>query len=107
MSKHNESPEATKPAFKRFRTGVPATDENGAVVFPPRMNETLAAIYLDTTPANLRRSRCVGTLLGKPAPEFLKIGKRVVYEKETLEAWLKLHAKPCRNTGEARQLVRG
>lgn len=106
MSNQNDTGTVQKRP-NRFRTVVPTTDETGAAVFPPRMNETLAAIYLDTTPANIRRSRCVGTLMGKPAPEFLKIGKKVTYEKATLDAWLKAHAQPCRNTGEARHQAQG
>ncbi|MAO59918.1 hypothetical protein ASALC70_00030 [Alcanivorax sp. ALC70] len=69
---------------------------------PTRLDDKAAAHYLGTTPATLRKSRVTGSLWGFPTPEFLKFGRRVIYERETLDVWFQTHARRCRNTGEAR-----
>lgn len=36
----------------------------------------------------VRHSRLTGTLIGAPAPKFLKIGRTVRYRPEEVENWL-------------------
>lgn len=49
-----------------------------------------AARWLGVSPERLRQSRSTGTLCGRPAPAFLRLGtrSRVRYKVETLRAWL-------------------
>ena len=68
----------------------------------PRMDDKTASAYLGTTPATLRKSRVTGTLWGFPTPEYLKLGRKVLYERKVLDAWFKAHARLCKNTGEGR-----
>ena len=54
----------------------------------PRLNTSEGASYLGVAVFTLRRSRTTGTLLGNPAPTYRKIGRSVLYERETLSAWV-------------------
>ena len=48
-----------------------------------------AAKLLDVSQETLRQSRCTGLLFGRPAPEYLKLGRRTVrYPMQELKDWL-------------------
>lgn len=49
-----------------------------------RLNTREAAVYLGVAAQTLNRWR----MNEGEGPEFVKMGRRVVYERETLDAWL-------------------
>ena len=53
-----------------------------------RLNETQAAAFLGFQPSTIRKSRSTGLLAGVPAPRYLKLGKRVLYQVSVLNDWL-------------------
>lgn len=53
-----------------------------------RLSSNEAALFLGIAPYTMRRSRTTGTLLGRVAPAYRKIGGRVIYERSTLNSWL-------------------
>ncbi len=65
------------------------------------LNTSSFAESIDCSPYTLRLSRTTGLLFGKPAPEFIKIGKSCFYRQETIEQWIVENGVVCRNTAEA------
>lgn len=51
------------------------------------LNSHKAAEYIGVAEYTLRRSRTAGILLGKEAPSYRKMGRKVIYELETLQNW--------------------
>ena len=49
----------------------------------PNLNEKEAASYLTYEPSSLRSMRCNGT-----GPAFIKLGRKVVYQRSDLDAFL-------------------
>lgn len=64
---------------------------------PKETREYCGNIFSDYS---LRRSRSTGLLLGLPAPEYLRIGNRVCYEKEVIDDWINTHAVRQQNTAQ-------
>ncbi len=58
------------------------------------------------SPYTLKRSRQTGVLLGNPAPEYIRIGNRILYENETSDAWFERYAKRQTNTAQNEQPAR-
>ncbi len=56
---------------------------------PAALSNKDAATYIGYAPLTLKLSRISGELGGVPAPEFKKIGRKVIYLREVLDAWLK------------------
>jgi len=52
-------------------------------MFGPNMNEKEAAAYLTYERNSLRSMRCRGT-----GPAFIKLGRKVVYQRSDLDAFL-------------------
>ena len=52
------------------------------------VNTLEAARILGCAPQTLRISRCTGTLFGRLAPDFLKIGRSVRYRIDRLDTWI-------------------
>jgi hypothetical protein len=50
----------------------------------PLLDEKESADILRTTPGNMKQSRYTGTLFGKPAPKFIKMGRRAKYRRSQL-----------------------
>ena len=50
------------------------------------LNTAQAARYLGLSPSYLEKSRVNQTNI--PGPKFRKIGKRVIYTRESLDSWL-------------------
>lgn len=69
------------------RSGQSAKNE--ALLYALLLGEKQASLYLGLEPATLKTSRSTGTLMGSPAPAWLKFGRTVRYKRETLEAWAK------------------
>jgi hypothetical protein len=63
-------------------------------------DEKQLAAELSISPATIRKSRVTGTLLGKPAPKFLKLGKAVRYTRESIDSF-KAQFAEVSNTAEA------
>ncbi len=47
-----------------------------------------AAPQFGCAPATLKQSRVSGVLHGKPAPQYIKLGKTVRYKSTTPKVWL-------------------
>lgn len=45
--------------------------------------------YRNINANSLRASRVSGELWGRTAPGFIKVGRKVFYKPETIDAWLK------------------
>jgi hypothetical protein len=58
-----------------------------------------ASRYTGVAQATLAKMRCWGG-----GPEYLKLGRKVVYEREALDAWL--NERRARNTSDAARLPR-
>jgi len=53
------------------------------------LNEKAAAQYIGMSVSFLQKDRMNGELPGRtPGPRYAKLGKRVVYLREDLDAWL-------------------
>jgi len=50
--------------------------------------ERKTAEYLGCAPATLRQSRWSGRLFGKPAPAFLRLGRSIRYDLDSIDHWL-------------------
>jgi len=59
-----------------------------------------AARLIGIAEITIKKSRRSGTLLGKPAPVFLKMGRVVRYEAGAIQQWL-AQFQPFRTTDEA------
>lgn len=46
------------------------------------------AEYLNINHGTLSNSRSTGILLGYPTPPYIKTGKKILYKKSELDAWL-------------------
>ena len=56
------------------------------------LNEKQASAYIGMSVSFLQKNRMNGTLQGRhPGPPYAKLGKRVVYLREDLDAWLNSH----------------
>ena len=53
-----------------------------------RLTTKEAADYLEVPAASLEKARCGYPLLGVEPPAFIKIGRSVRYNRETLDAWI-------------------
>jgi len=65
----------------------------------------MASVYLainDGTKDGLKKSRCTGLLWGFPAPMFIKTGRKVLYRKSDLDAFLEQLPK-FQNNAEVRE----
>jgi len=51
-------------------------------------NSHQAAEYIGISEYTLRRSRTTGKLLGKKSPAYRKMGRKIVYDLETLRTWI-------------------
>lgn len=69
------------------------SEKNAALLVALLLNEKQASLYLGLEPTTLKTSRAKGTLLGKPAPAWLKFGRTVRYKRDTLEAWAEQYGK--------------
>ena len=47
-----------------------------------------AANEISIAESTLRKSRVTGILCGRPAPQYTKLGRRVIYDSEDLYYWL-------------------
>ncbi len=54
----------------------------------PRFCNKEAADFIGCAPSTLKISRVTGVLLGERSPPFIKLGKKVVYDRETLQSWI-------------------
>ncbi len=53
------------------------------------LTEVEAAIYLGVSRSTLRHGRCEGRRDGRmPPPPFVRLGRKIVYLKDDLDAWL-------------------
>ncbi len=66
---------------------APAT-YSSELVFPQPLDTHQAAAEVGCAEYTLRVSRVTGTLFGKPAPKYRKLGRKVVYYREDLLAFL-------------------
>ena len=58
-------------------------------VLPRGLSEVEAAKYIGMSPSFLRKDRMYGVLPGRTAgPRWVKVGKRIIYLREDLDAWL-------------------
>lgn len=56
------------------------------------MTEEQAAVYLGVSTSTLRHSRCEGLREGRmPPPPFVRLGRKIVYLRDDLDAWLAQH----------------
>ena len=56
------------------------------------LNEKAAAQYIGMSVSYLQKDRMNGELPGRtPGPRYAKLGKRIVYLREDLDAWLQAH----------------
>lgn len=58
----------------------------------PRLNSSEAAIFIGCSSSTMKISRVTGRLLGKAAPTYRKLGKKVVYDLTVLQEWLEQFA---------------
>ena len=58
------------------------------LVFSQPLDTHQAAAEVGCAEYTLRVSRVTGTLFGKPAPKYRKLGRKVVYYREDLQAFL-------------------
>lgn len=58
-----------------------------------------AAAYIGLAPSTLAKLRCLGG-----SPQFLKLGRRVLYERSALDDWLQLRR--ASSTSDAARLPR-
>ena len=56
---------------------------------PQHMTCKQAAEFLCCAEYTLRQSRSTGLLFNKRAPEYRKLGRKVIYDTENLVSWLK------------------
>ena len=54
----------------------------------PHLSSKNAAKYTCCADSTMKISRVTGMLLGYPAPSYRKIGRKVIYDKAVLDAWL-------------------
>ena len=66
-----------------------------------RLDNKAAAEYIGVAPSSLKHSRHTGLLCGVTTPAYRKLGRRVVYDLETLREWL-AQFEPQTNTGVRR-----
>ncbi|MEH6559569.1 MAG: hypothetical protein V7708_17370 [Oceanicoccus sp.] len=57
-------------------------------ILSPRLDTICAASFIGCAPSTLKISRVTGRLLGRAAPQFIKYGKKVVYDRDTLQVWI-------------------
>jgi hypothetical protein len=65
----------------------------------PCLGALCAAQYLGLSVATLAKLRCVGG-----SPDYLKLGRRIVYERSALDSWLA--ARRAKSTSDAARLPR-
>jgi hypothetical protein len=63
------------------------------------LNSVAAANYLGLAKSTLAKLRCMGG-----SPSFLKLGRRIVYERSALDSWLA--ARRAKSTSDAARLPR-
>ena len=59
-----------------------------SVTSKPRLDTLEAADFIGCASITIRISRGTGSLLGNPAPAYRKIGRKVVYDRGVLQAWI-------------------
>ncbi len=64
---------------------------NEALLYALLLKEKEAAFLLGVDPITLKISRIKETLLGHPAPEYLRFGRTIRYRRESLESWVAKH----------------
>ena len=52
------------------------------------LNTDNGAEYIGVSDNSLKTSRRTGELCGRPAPEYKKAGRKVIYLRSTLDKWL-------------------
>jgi hypothetical protein len=70
------------------------------------LSEKQFAQEMGISPFTVRKSRVTGTLLGQPAPKYLKLGKAVRYTRQSVEDFKALFTEAT-NTAEANALKGG
>ncbi|RUR27313.1 hypothetical protein ELY33_15545 [Vreelandella andesensis] len=80
-TKQHDSSNTLANALARYRDGFdPALIElPETAVFPG---------LIPAAPTTARKSRCTGTLLGKPAPRFIRRGRAIRYRLKDVLDWL-------------------
>ncbi|GAA0576065.1 hypothetical protein ACFQH5_15165 [Halomonas salifodinae] len=94
MHTHERSPlDLATSALVRYREGCDPTliELPEKAVFPSLIN---------AQPSTARKSRTTGTLLGRPAPRFVKHGRTVRYRLKDVLEWLE-SGQDYSNTAEA------
>lgn len=68
---------------------------------PVALNEAQAAKHIAMSRSFLRKSRMNGNQLRHtPAPPYCRIGRKILYLRADLDAWLKSHRVECPTTRE-------
>lgn len=67
---------------KRFHKSLPLNPNAAA------FNTKHGAEYIGVSDNSLKISRKTGELCGQPTPEYKKAGRKVIYLKPVLDAWL-------------------
>lgn len=90
-----KSPESLlAEALARYRDGL-----DPALIELPEM-----AVFpglIPAQPTTARKSRCTGTLLGRPTPRFVRHGRAIRYRLSDVLAWLAEGSDSCSSTAEA------
>jgi hypothetical protein len=64
------------------------TEEAALPRYRKKLSTVLAAAYVGLGKSTLDRSRVTGLIGNTPAPPHIKIGSRVLYDPDDLDAWL-------------------
>lgn len=97
---HNLSSGATKRAekppelsshhfSKKNHNASESLETGGSMNLPQHMTCKQAAEFLCCAEYTLRLSRTTGLLFNKRAPEYRKLGRKVIYDTRTLINWVK------------------
>jgi predicted DNA-binding transcriptional regulator AlpA len=62
-----------------------------ATVTPRMLDEEAAAVYCGCSRSWLRQLRQRGSSGRTPAPAYVKLGRRVLYDRADLDRWLDAH----------------
>ena len=78
-----------------FQTPLTETQNNTTLlqaILPRALDEKAAANYIGMSVSFLQKDRMNGALPGRTlGPRFAKLGKRVMYLRDDLDAWLEQH----------------
>lgn len=65
--------------------------ENSTLITPRMLDERDAARYCGLSVSWLRQLRQRGSSNRTPAPEYVKLGRRCLYPRESLDRWIDAH----------------